>query len=103
MKQLELYNPAPPAQVASPTSVEAAEKVLPQTARLRRLVLDWLTERGEAGGTDEEIQDGLGMNPSTQRPRRVELWRGGFVRDSGRTRQTRSGRRAVVWVATGRR
>jgi hypothetical protein len=49
------------------------------------------------GGTDEELQDALGMNPNTQRPRRIELVERGLVRDSGRTRKTKSGRRATVW------
>jgi hypothetical protein len=40
------------------------------------------------------------MNPSTQRPRRVELVEGGWVEDSGERRPTRSGMDAVVWRGT---
>jgi hypothetical protein len=55
-------------------------------------------EYGTDGLTDEEMQAKTGMNPSTQRPRRCELVEMGKVRDSGSTRRTKSGRKAVVWV-----
>jgi hypothetical protein len=51
------------------------------------------------GLTDEEIQARLGMNPSTQRPRRVELVEDERIRDSGQRRPTASGSLAIVWVA----
>ena len=51
------------------------------------------------GLTDEEVQSHLSMNPSTERPRRLELVRSGFIRDSGDRRQTKSGRNAIVWIA----
>jgi hypothetical protein len=61
-------------------------------------VLTFLVCRADYGATDEEIQFVVGMNPSTQRPRRIELVRMGLVRDSGTTRLTRAGRKATVWV-----
>jgi len=88
----------PPAQQHSPTSREAAGRIAPVTGELRRRVYDFIRERGQEGATDEEMQVALDMGPSTQRPRRVELVRGGFVIDSGRTRLTKSGRKAVVWI-----
>lgn len=54
------------------------------------------------GLTDGEIQIRLDLDPSSERPRRVELVRDGLVVDSGRTRLTQSGRRATVWVAVKR-
>lgn len=92
--------PDPPAQRHSGTSVEAAEGIRPSTNRLRMVVLTELERVGPMGLTDEEIIDRTGLSPSTARPRRIELVQGGQVRDSGGTRQTRSGRRATVWVAT---
>jgi hypothetical protein len=74
-------------------------EAVPLTGSKRRLVYDYVQVMGDIGATDEEIQDILGMNPSTQRPRRVELVDAGLIRDSGATRKTRSGRPAVVWVA----
>ena len=61
-----------------------------------------LLRRKSSGLTDEEIQAALGINPpGTARARRVGLVASGLVRDSGRTRMTTSGRRAVVWEAVG--
>lgn len=87
------------AQAHSPTSLAAAEHAEPKSATLRRVVLDYIRSQGRDGATDEQVQNALAMNPSTQRPRRVELVEGGFVVDSGGTRKTASGRNAVVWVA----
>jgi hypothetical protein len=60
-------------------------------------VFHFIQEQGWRGATDEEIQTALDMNPSTQRPRRVELVDQGLIQDSGRTRLTRSKRAAAVW------
>lgn len=92
-----LFN-LPPAQQHSPTSTAAAESVVGKAGTLRAAVLDFL--RRGSGATDEEIQEGIPMAASTQRPRRVELVERGPVVDSGVTRATRSGRQAVVWRAT---
>ena len=85
-----------PAQQHSVTSMQAAdaldEKAL---TRLHRQVLAFLEARPD-GATDEEMQAGLGMNPSTQRPRRIELARRGLVIEAG-TRKTASKRNATVW------
>lgn len=90
---------SPPAQAHSPTSIEAAERIAPDALTLRDLVLAEIIRRG--GATDEEIAGELALNPSTSRPRRIELVEAGLVRDSGQTRKTASGRAAVVWIATG--
>jgi hypothetical protein len=86
-----------PAQSHSETSRAAAESFDGNTLNaLQRRVLDLL--RSTPGGlTDEEISNRLGMNPSTERPRRVELARRGLVVKAG-TRKTASGRSADVWV-----
>jgi hypothetical protein len=67
----------------------------------REKVLAFVRSRGREGATDEEIQEALGMNPSTERPRRIELYKVDLVYDSGTLRPTRSGRKAVVWMAEG--
>ena len=82
------------------TSHEAAEKIAEPAGTLRARVLSFIEYWG--GATDEEIQLGLKMNPSTERPRRVELVERGLVEDSGETRPTRSGRKATVWRSTRR-
>lgn len=89
--------PDPPAQRHSATSVAAADDIKPSANRLRAVV--WAAIGGAADGlTDEEGIDLTGLPPSTYRPRRVEGVQAGRVADSGRTRPTRSGRKAVVWV-----
>ena len=83
----------------SETSMEAAVAAEPRAGTQRRRVLDLLREYPTTGLADHEMQKLLGMNPSTQRPRRIELVEAGLVKDSGLDRLTESGRRAVVWVA----
>jgi hypothetical protein len=84
-----------PFQSHSDTSLEAAESMEPKAGTLRWAVLWYLRDFGPA--TDERMQDVLQMPASTQRPRRVELVRAGFVYDTGRRALTRSGRHAVLW------
>lgn len=87
-------------QAHSETSRQAAISKYYATSTERSRVLRCLRDHPD-GLTDEELQDVLNMNPSTQRPRRIELcdMEPALVKDSGRTRKTRSGRNAVVWVA----
>lgn len=100
-RQLSFLNPKPrpptaPYQSHSHTSKVAADKILAQTGRLEQLVYRELKSSPQ-GLTDLELQSRLNLDGSTQRPRRVKLQQLGLVRDSGRTRVTRSGRSAVVW------
>jgi len=93
------WRPAPPAQHHSPTSEAAAESLPPSWLSAARLtVLRHLSQCD--GATDEALQDACGLNPSSQRPRRIECVERGLVEDSGRTAPTRSGRQAVVWICT---
>jgi len=82
-------------QPHSATSYAAAVEILETADTLRAKVYRFIRDAGHA--TDEQIQDGLTMNPSTQRPRRIELLEAGIIRDSGRKAKTKSGRDAVVW------
>lgn len=93
---------APPSHRNAPeTSRQAADRIAPTAATLRAKVLDAILAAPD-GMTDEEQQNALGMNGSTQRPRRGELVAAQLVADSGRRRKTRSGAMAVVWTATER-
>ena len=97
---LPLFKAAtPPAQKHSATSKAAADGIKLLAAGLRGKVLSFIDSRGEAGATDEEIAQGTGINPSTARPRRVELATRGLIVKSG-TRKTASGRTADVWKVT---
>lgn len=94
-KQMDL-----PYVADSDTSRAAAEQAAPRAAVGRSRVLELLRAALPDGLTDEQIARTLRMNPSTERPRRIELVRAQLVVDSGRTRHTRAKVRAVVWVAT---
>lgn len=95
---LPLFAQPAPSVRGSQTSAAAADSLGPDTLnRLHRLVLAWLEQHGPA--TDEEIVAGTGLNPSTARPRRIELARRGLVVEAGEKR-ARSGRKATAWQAT---
>lgn len=87
-----------PYQKHSATSKDAAQRAEKFAERAVDRVLALLIGKGPHGATDEEMQLALGMNPNTQRPRRVELQQRGFIAESGRLRDTSSGRKAVVWI-----
>jgi len=89
----------------SETSREAAVRAPVKTSRRKVLEAfgrraNWMTGLLIEDLTDEEIQTRTGMNPSTERPRRVELVEMGLIEDSGVRRRTSSGRSAVVWKLT---
>jgi hypothetical protein len=86
--------PAPPAQAHSRTSIEAAEAITPLRGTLQKVVYRTIAENGPC--SDEEGIDLSGLNPSTWRPRRVEVARGGWIDQVGYT-VTKAGRRAVLW------
>ena len=87
-------------QKNSRTSYEASLAILDSANTLRASVYRAIKTADKEGATDEELQFRLQMNPSTQRPRRVELVEMGVVKDSGMTRKTASNRNAVVWIAS---
>jgi hypothetical protein len=94
-----LFTQRAPSVNGSITSAAAADSLSPHTLNaMQRKVLELLAATPE-GLTDEEMQRRLEMNPSTQRPRRIELARLGMVVEAG-TRKTASGRSASVWQAT---
>lgn len=91
-----LFTQRAPSVNGSITSAAAADALDSTTLNaMQRRVLRFL-ETCLGGATDEEMQLALGMNPSTQRPRRIELERFGLVVKDG-TRRTTSGRMACVW------
>ena len=93
----------PPLAVeSSDTSKAAARAIGTERSRLRNRVLEAIRAAGAQGATDEWLAEQLGMNPSTERPRRVELVSMGLVEDSKKTRLTKSGRSGTIWVALGR-
>jgi hypothetical protein len=94
MADLPLFAARAPSVNGSITSAAAADSLDGKTLNaLQRRVLEHIAWRPS---TDEEIATELEMNPSTVRPRRIELARRGLIVEDG-TRKTASGRMAVVW------
>lgn len=93
------HAPPPPFQKHSDTSREAAQAIKPDTSELRTKVFECIRAAGPAGRTDDEIQALLGMDGSTERPRRRELQLNGRVRETAEKRKTSTGRFATVWIA----
>lgn len=88
---------APPPHNGTPTSRAAADSIVPHRKTMKDRVSDFIGSCGFRGATDEEIQEGTGMNPSTERPRRQELEKDKVIKSAG-TRWTKSGREAKVWI-----
>ena len=87
----------PPSFHHSETSMDAAFSVKPGSGRAR--ILDFLRRYPTKSWTDEGLADMLHMNPSSERPRRVELLEAGLIESCG-TAKTASGRTAQLWRAT---
>ena len=87
----------PPSVHSSETSMDAAFSVKPGSGRAR--ILDFLRRYPTKSWTDEGLADMLHMNPSSERPRRVELLEAGLIESCG-TAKTASGRTAQLWRAT---
>lgn len=102
MTQLSLYGGNAPHAAGSATSKAAGESVDWGSMRDRVLdVIAWRSARNtfsSRGLTDDEIERILGLRHQSVSPRRRELVLLGKVVKSGRTRATRSGRQATVWV-----
>lgn len=96
--QAAMRDIAPPFQRHSATSKAAAEGVRPKAPSYRAGIVGFVKGRGAQGATNEEICEELGIKLQTVCPRVLELREMGELVDSGRTRETRSRRPAVVWV-----
>ena len=93
---LPLFTPRAPSAHGSVTSAQAADALTPATLNaMQRKVLAVLQATPD-GLTDEQMQRRLEMNPSTQRPRRIELVKARMIEKAG-VRKTASGRNADVW------
>jgi hypothetical protein len=83
------------------TAKAAAQSIKLRSGTQRAAVLiELYMARHTVGMSDEVLQAVLGLGASSERPRRVELCRMGFVEDSGKRVPTSTGREAVVWKVT---
>lgn len=97
--QEESYGGIPPYQKHSKTSKAASLSSIPSVGTKRARVLELICQARQNGQTDDELMSLTGWGGNTVRPRRRELVLGNFVRNSGRTRPTRMGQQASVWIA----
>ncbi len=65
----------------------------------RARILALIQARGEYGCTDDEGEALLGILAQSYTPRRGELVAREMVKPTARTRLTRNGCKAIVWVA----
>lgn len=88
-----------PYQKHSATSHEAARLIAPKLSEMELEILNLIADSQAAAGTgmtdDELIAD---FGSQSARPRRIFLVKIGRLKDSGATRKTRAGYKAVVWV-----
>lgn len=81
------------------TSQEAARRALGRTGSQRRAIYEEIRFRGTDGLTCDEICVILQLLVQSATPAINTLARDGWLEDSGRRRNTRSGNAAIVWVA----
>ncbi len=80
------------------TSTEAAQSIVETKDTQRQRVYEAIRDSGRNGMTDDQMQEDLGIEGNSQRPRRRELQALGRIKVADFRRLTRSGRTAVVWV-----
>ena len=87
----------PPHQRHSRTSRESAAAVAPKfSERMHQLLGRFAIQ----GMTDLEGQQQTKILGDSYRPMRVTLTKLGYLEDSGNTKPTESGRKAVIWTIT---
>lgn len=79
-------------------AIEASARAMLEDRSSKGDVYRWLRARGRAGGTDDQIEEGLGVRHETVSARRNDLVKMGLVEDSGERRPTRRDCDARVWV-----
>jgi len=79
-------------------SLAAYDSIIPHASRLAKRVFVYILEQGSHGATCEECEFELAMQHQTCSARITELKDSRLVRDSGRRRETSSGRLAAVLV-----
>jgi hypothetical protein len=94
-----LFTYRPPHVRGSATSKAAADSITPTAAKVRERVRVAIADTGLAGMTCDQIEAALDMRHQTASARIVELVNSGAILKTDRTRPTRSGRAAAVYVA----
>jgi len=90
--------PYTPSVAGSRTSVAAAQAKVPTASSDEGRVFQTIKVSGKHGMTDDELEVALNLLHQTASARRRGLELRNFVMDSGRSRPTRTGRQAIVWI-----
>jgi hypothetical protein len=99
-QSVDTFAPVKPVPVSpAETSAEARASIEPHLGRLQSNVLGFIRSRGKIGATCDEVEQWLDMSHQTASARVHELMHRKCIVSNGK-RKTRSGRNAVVWVAT---
>lgn len=96
--QMSLFADHAPYVRKSKTSKAAAKSVKPFLPTQRLLVVRTIEAQGERGLTCDGVEEITGLRHQACSARVLELREAGLIVDSGRTRKTRSGRQAVIYV-----
>jgi hypothetical protein len=76
----------------------AAHRQIRRCAPAQRAKILGALRASPAPLTDEQIQEATGLNPSSERPRRIELVEAGEIVPAPVLSLTRSGRKAQAWT-----
>ena len=85
--------------VDSATSQAAADSIEPTRGTLQHDIHGYIRKMKRYGTTADQIEDKLGISLNTVRPRLRELEEMGLIAKTERTRPTRSGRQAKLYVS----
>ena len=94
------YGGTPPHVKGSDTSRAAANSVAMDARHLRAVVFNHILGSGTVGMTCDQVEETMNGRHQTISARIRELRNEGRIVDSGRRRPTRSGRSAIVYLAT---
>lgn len=83
---------------AQRTSKSTAEKIMPKTGSIRRVVYDLIKSNNDYGYTDYEMEMVLKSSHQTVSASRRSLVIDGFIIDSGKTRKNQNGNDCIVWI-----
>lgn len=92
--------PNAPGQRNVETSIAAADALAPKLGRLQRMANSAIRNAGSYGLTADELAARLDADRWSIQPRTSELKRKGLIRDSGQRRTKRTGKLAIVWIAS---
>jgi hypothetical protein len=80
------------------TSRKAANRILPSTGTMRRLIYNTIKANHEYGYTDNELEAHLQGKHQTMSALRRSLVIDGWIVDSGKTRKNPQGNDCIVWI-----